>query len=151
MLAPFHAPTCKAGNATVSIIQPQFSCSWATCFGSVVTRAVPAGHPIRLMGLFQLFVQNGFMWPVRMAWLMWIHMWACWYYQKVTSHTFVIFIWKKLKALYYVFPLHIYAAICVHLSDKSKIQFCGCNVTKCEKVQGVWLLLVGTVFLGQNI
>lgn len=32
MLAPFHAPTCR--TATVSIIQPQFSCSWATCSGS---------------------------------------------------------------------------------------------------------------------
>lgn len=32
MLAPFHAPTCQ--TATVSIIQPQFSCSWATCSGS---------------------------------------------------------------------------------------------------------------------
>lgn len=43
MLDPFHAPTCKAADATVSIIQSQFSCSWATCYGSVVTDAAAAG------------------------------------------------------------------------------------------------------------
>lgn len=54
MLAPFHAPTCKAADATVSIIQPQFSCSWATCYGSVVKGAIATGCLICLMGLLEV-------------------------------------------------------------------------------------------------
>lgn len=61
MLAPFHAPTCKAANATVSIIQPQFSCSWATCYGSVVTGPIATGCLICLMGLLGVLRSNGLM------------------------------------------------------------------------------------------
>jgi len=58
MLAPFHAPpppsphthththSRKRPDATVSIIQPRFSCVvGATCYGSVITAAVATGCP----------------------------------------------------------------------------------------------------------
>ena len=55
-------------------------------------------------------------------------------------------IWKQPGIIF--LPLHNHALHCVGLSHEIPMKYiyvCGCNVTKCGKVQGVWTLFLATV------
>ena len=84
--------------------------------------------------------------------------WSChfsekWFYKVLTQgwDTFLFFVCKNvLKPCINFLPLHNYAPPCVGLSHKIPLKYiyvCGCNVTKCGKVQGGWILLQATVYI----
>ena len=67
-----------------------------------------------------------------------------------SRHTFHIFICKNNWKPFIIFlPLHNYVPLCVGLSHKIPIKYIyvfRCNMRKCGKFQGVWILFQGTVF-----
>ena len=63
-------------------------------------------------------------------------------------HFSVFNLQNKLRPWIIFPPLHNYVPLCVGLSHKIPIKYiyiCDCNVTKCIKVQGVWILFQATV------